>query len=63
MNIMYEITKNNITQWHYDGNGIDVINICFNCKKKLLSEPNRQIVIPFTNITLLETYEKNMNIY
>jgi hypothetical protein len=51
--------KNNITQWHYDGNGIDVINICFNGKKKfILTEPNSQITLPFTNITLLETYDR-----
>ena len=51
--------KNNITQWHYDGNGIDVINICFNGKKKfLLAEPNSQITFPFTNITILETHNK-----
>lgn len=48
--------KNNITPWHYDGNGIDVINICFNGKKKfILSEPNSQITFPFTNITIFET--------
>lgn len=51
--------KNNITQWHYDGNGIDVINICFNGKKKfILAEPNSQITFPFTNITILETQNK-----
>ena len=51
--------KNNITQWHYDGNGIDVINICFNGKKKfILAEPNSQITFPFTNITILETHNK-----
>lgn len=51
--------KNNITQWHYDGNGIDVINICFNGKKKfILSKPNSQITFPFTNITLFENYAK-----
>lgn len=48
--------KNNITPWHYDGNGIDVINICFNGKKKfILSEPNSQITFPFTNITIINT--------
>lgn len=51
--------KNNITQWHYDGNGIDVINICLCGKKKfILAEPNSQITFPFTNITLLETHKK-----
>lgn len=48
--------KNNITPWHYDGNGIDVINICFTGKKEfLLAEPNSQITFSFTNITILET--------
>jgi hypothetical protein len=53
--------KNNITPWHYDGNGIDVLNICFSGKKEyILSKPNSQITIPFTNITILET---NQNEY
>ncbi len=47
--------KNNITPWHYDGNGIDVINVCLRGKKLfLLSEPQSQITIPFTNITMFE---------
>jgi len=51
--------KNNITQWHYDGNGIDVINIClFGKKKFILAEPNSQITFSFTNITILETHKK-----
>lgn len=53
--------KNNITPWHYDGNGIDVINMCFSGKKEfILSKPNSQITFPFTNITILET---NKDIY
>lgn len=51
--------KNNITQWHYDGNGIDVINICLYGRKKfILAEPNSQITFPFSNITILETHKK-----
>ncbi len=48
--------KNNITPWHYDGNGIDVVNICFSGKKEFrLAKPNSQVTFPFTNITILET--------
>jgi hypothetical protein len=51
--------KNNITQWHWDGNGIDVINICLKGEKKfILAEPQSQIRYPFTNITLFETHKK-----
>ena len=51
--------KNNVTPWHYDGNGIDVLNICFSGKKEfILAEPNSQITFPFTNITILETNKK-----
>lgn len=54
--------KNNITRWHYDGNGIDVINICLNGKKHfILGEPNSQNTFPFTNITMLESDEKKYN--
>lgn len=56
---IWQHKKNNITPWHYDGNGIDVINICFTGKKKfLLAEPNSQITFSFTNLTILETNNK-----
>ena len=54
--------KNNITPWHYDGNGIDVINICLCGKKQfILAKPNSQYTFPFTNITMFETNEKKYN--
>jgi hypothetical protein len=51
--------KNNLTKYHYDGNGINVINICLNGKKKfLLTKPNTQITLPFTNMSLMNTQNK-----
>lgn len=48
--------KGHITKFHYDGNGINVINLCLSGKKKfILTKPNSQITIPFTNITMLNT--------
>jgi len=45
----------NLTINHYDGNGIDVINICIKGKKKFIfSKPDSHINIPYTNISLLK---------
>lgn len=46
--------KDNLTRWHYDGNGINVINICITGKKKFyLSPPGSLGVFPFTNTVYL----------
>jgi hypothetical protein len=48
--------KGHKTKSHYDGNGIYVINLCLNGRKKfILSKPNSQITIPFINLTLFDT--------
>jgi hypothetical protein len=45
----------NLTKNHYDGNGVDVINICIKGKKKFIfSKPDSHINIPYTNISLLK---------
>lgn len=48
--------KNNYTPNHYDGNGTNVINICFSGKKKfILTPPNSQINFSLSNISLINT--------
>jgi hypothetical protein len=43
--------KNNLTRWHYDGNGADLLNISLQGKKRFyLAPPNALPVYPFTNI-------------
>jgi hypothetical protein len=43
--------KNNLTRWHYDGNGADLLNISLQGKKRFyLAPPNTLPVYPFTNI-------------
>jgi len=45
--------KGNITRWHYDGNGQDVINICLHGKKRFyLAPPGSIPVYPLSNIAL-----------
>ena len=45
--------KNNLTRWHYDGNGQNVINICLQGKKRFyLAPPNTIPVYPLSNIAL-----------
>lgn len=51
---IWKHNKNNITPYHYDGNGIDVINICIHGKKKfILTPPRTHINFPFSNISLI----------
>lgn len=43
--------KNNLTRWHYDGNGADLLNISLQGKKRFyLAPPTSFPVYPFTNI-------------
>jgi len=52
--------KDNLTKFHYDGNGINVINICLEGSKKfILTPPNSQINIPFINLSLHNTCKKD----
>jgi hypothetical protein len=45
--------KGNITQWHYDGNGINIFNICISGRKRFyLSPPGSIPVLPLSNISL-----------
>ncbi len=45
----------NLTQFHYDGNGIEVLNVCLAGKKKFtLSPPGSQLNVPFSNISLIK---------
>lgn len=45
--------KDNITRWHYDGNGQDVINICLQGKKRFYLAPPASIpVYPLSSIAL-----------
>lgn len=51
--------KNNVTRWHYDGDGCDVINVCLSGKKKfILSEPMTHINYPFSNISIVDLNKK-----
>jgi hypothetical protein len=52
-------SKNNVTPWHYDGDGCDVINICLSGKKKfILSPPNSHINFSFSNISIIDLHCK-----
>ena len=45
--------KNNFTPWHYDGNGINVLNICITGSKRFyFSHPGSLPVYPLSNITM-----------
>jgi hypothetical protein len=45
--------KGNVTQWHYDGNGINIFNICISGRKRFyLSPPGSIPVLPLSNISL-----------
>ena len=51
--------KNNLTKFHYDGNGINVVNICLKGSKKfILTPPSSQTNIPFINLSLFNTSPK-----
>jgi dTDP-4-dehydrorhamnose 3,5-epimerase-like enzyme len=50
---MWKHNKGNITQWHYDGNGQNVINICLSGSKRFyLAPPSSIPVYPLTNIAI-----------
>lgn len=56
--------KNNLTRIHYDGNGIDLINICLSGKKKfILYEPNAYYNFPFSNIGLFKKMNCKKYVY
>jgi hypothetical protein len=48
--------KNNFTRNHYDGNGIEIINICLQGKKKFyLASPEKKFtMIPLSNLSLIK---------
>lgn len=49
----WQHNKNNVTRWHYDGNGQNVINICLAGKKRFFLAPPSSIpVYPLSNIAL-----------
>lgn len=51
--------KDNLTKFHYDGNGINVVNICLEGSKKfILTPPSSQTNIPFINLSLFNTNKK-----
>jgi hypothetical protein len=51
--------KDNLTKFHYDGNGINVVNICLEGSKKfLLTPPSSQTNIPFINLSLFNKNKK-----
>jgi hypothetical protein len=51
--------KYNLTKFHYDGNGINVVNICLKGSKKfILTPPSSQTNIPFINLSLCNTSPK-----
>ena len=51
--------KDNLTKFHYDGNGINVVNICLQGSKKfILTPPSSQTGMPFINLSLCNTSKK-----
>lgn len=48
---IWKHNKNNLTRWHYDGNGADLLNISLQGKKRFyLAPPDSLPVYPFSNI-------------
>lgn len=60
-NIRYWIhKKNNLTIYHYDGDGTNVINLCIKGKKKfVLTAPNSHLNFSFSNISLFNLSKIN----
>uniref|UniRef100_A0A6C0BF16 JmjC domain-containing protein n=1 Tax=viral metagenome TaxID=1070528 RepID=A0A6C0BF16_9ZZZZ len=59
---VWKHNKGNLTKWHYDGNGIDIFNVCVQGAKTFyLSTPNSLPVYPLSNIVIdydfAETYK------
>lgn len=54
LNRFWEHSKNNFTRNHYDGNGINVINICLKGKKRFyLANPKKTLqMYPLSNISI-----------
>ncbi len=45
--------KGNLTQWHYDGDGADLLNICLQGSKRFyLARPGKFFTMPLTNLTI-----------
>lgn len=54
-NRFWEHNRGHVTRWHYDGDGVQVINICLSGSKKFdFSPPSSAITFPFTHIAMLE---------
>lgn len=53
INRLWKHNKGNITNWHYDGNGIDIFNACIQGSKDFyLSPPKSFPVYPLSNIAI-----------
>jgi hypothetical protein len=50
---VWKHNKNNLTKWHYDGNGVDIFNISIQGSKEFyLSKPGSIGVYPLSNIII-----------
>ncbi len=50
---LWKHSRGNVTQWHYDGNGADIFNVCLSGSKDFyLSPPNSLPVYPLSSIAL-----------
>lgn len=55
---VWKHNSNNITRWHYDGNGADMLNVSLKGKKRFyLAPPNSLPVYPLSNIALYDFKE------
>lgn len=53
-NRFWQHDKGHITTWHFDGDGVQVINICLSGSKLFeLASPCAGWVVPFTNVALI----------
>lgn len=55
--------KNNRTRWHYDGNGINIFNICLSGSKRFyLNPPLSMATYPLSNIVINDKLDHDMYI-
>ena len=60
---IWKHNKNNLTPWHYDGNGTDLLNICLQGRKRFyLSPPLSFPVYPFTNVSIHYDFKEKYNV-
>jgi len=54
-NRFWEHNRGHVTRWHFDGDGVQVINICMSGSKLFeFASPCATLVVPLTNVAMLD---------